>query len=1190
MAEKQIFFDPHRKRWKRLRRVIDAVAVVTTLVVAGFVFNSLRGQPLPELLLPTPRHNYRALDYRTYRGPHDRTPLLKNSRPGMQPRRKSSLKPADIPLNTGEGVRAAYYVPYDATSYSSFKEHVRQIDLLFPEWLHVDAPNGVLLAMSSENTLHEYPIVDNGTVHDPDDLNKIKHVIQDTRVDTQIFPHLNNFNPHTQKWDPAIGDVLADDSKRALLEGQIMRFFTALPAYAGLSLDFENLRDTQYPIYMTFVGELYAQMHPRNLRLYVTAGVSTQDAYLKQLAANSDGIVLMNYDQHEVESDPGPIAAQSWFIANLQRAKNLVPLSKLICAVGNYGYDWTMSIPQPVKRRHGRKARLAKPQVVNTEDLSVSDVWQRASDADADLNLDYDTLNPHFEYIDEDANQRHVVWFLDGVTVLNELRGARELGFQTFALWRLGEEDASLWNVWDKPSSPAALQALGAVQPGHDVDTEGEGEIIRVTGLPKSGKRTVEIDSDEPDPRKKLIIDEHMDVYPNTYIIQQYGYHPGEVALSFDDGPDPKWTPRILDVLKRKGAHATFMMIGEEAQQHIALMQRVVREGNEIGNHTFTHPDISEISQRQLDWEVNLTDRLFAAKLGVQPLYFRPPYDIDEEPDTDDQSAPVVRIQALGLTTIGNKIDTNDWDERVRKSPQEIAQSVLDQLNRMKTSPQFRGSVILLHDGGGERSVTVAALPVLIDTLRAHGYKIVQVSELMGKTTADVMPKLSFWQQVRTWPDSVAFSTLSIMFNFIVFVFFIGDVLMSARLILVGIFAIVDRLRRPHRTASPGFNPRVAVLVPSFNEEKVIVRTIRSVLNSDYDNLRVIVIDDGSNDRTADVARDAYAAEIRAGRVQVLEKPNGGKAAALNFALNLLDEEIYVGIDADTVIAADAISKLIPHFEDREIGAVAGNAKVGNRVNLWTRWQALEYITSQNFERRALDLFNVVTVVPGAIGAWRTEAVKKAGCYPVNTVAEDADLTMSLLEQGLKVVYEDRSLAFTEAPIDARGLMRQRFRWSFGTLQAVWKHRAAFVRNKAMGLFALPNILIFQMLLPLVSPFIDIMFVYGIFHYFIDRHYHPEAASAANFQKLLVYFLAFLVIDFFTSMVAFSLERRHPANKGDGWLLFHIWLQRFSYRQLFSVVLFKTLKRAIDGKPFNWDKLERTARMSKRTEALTETR
>src|SRR5665213_3795030 len=232
----------------------------------------------------------------------------------------------------------------------------------------------------------------------------------------------------------------------------------------------------------------------------------------------------------------------------------------------------------------------------------------------------------------------------------------------------------------------------------------------------------------------------------------------------------------------------------------------------------------------------------------------------------------------------------------------------------------------------------------------------------------------------------------------------------------------------------------------------------------------------------------------------VLTKPNGGKAEALNFALRQTNEEIYVGIDADGVIAHDAIARLVCHFANPKIGAVAGNAKVGNRVNLWTRWQALEYITSQNFERRALDLFDVVMVVPGAIGAWRTAAVKDGGGYHTNTVAEDADLTMSLLEQGYKVIYEDRALAFTEAPVNARGLMRQRFRWSFGTLQAIYKHQRAFLNNKAMGLFALPNILIFQILLPLVSPFIDLMFIAGTVHYLIDRHFHPETASAGNFE------------------------------------------------------------------------------------------
>jgi cellulose synthase/poly-beta-1,6-N-acetylglucosamine synthase-like glycosyltransferase len=231
----------------------------------------------------------------------------------------------------------------------------------------------------------------------------------------------------------------------------------------------------------------------------------------------------------------------------------------------------------------------------------------------------------------------------------------------------------------------------------------------------------------------------------------------------------------------------------------------------------------------------------------------------------------------------------------------------------------------------------------------------------------------------------------------------------------------------------------VAVLVPAYNEEKVIERTVRAVLASDYPNLRVLVIDDGSKDKTVQIARDSFKDEIAAGRVTVLTKENSGKAAALNYALQHVTEEFFVGIDADTIIHPQAVSMLIPHFLDPQVAALAGNAKVGNRVNVWTRWQALEYITSQNFERRALDVMGAVTVVPGAIGAWRTEYVREAGGYHRDTVAEDADLTMALLQRGYRVHYEDRALAFTEAPTSANTLMRQRFRWSFGILQSVWK-------------------------------------------------------------------------------------------------------------------------------------------------------
>jgi cellulose synthase/poly-beta-1,6-N-acetylglucosamine synthase-like glycosyltransferase len=222
-------------------------------------------------------------------------------------------------------------------------------------------------------------------------------------------------------------------------------------------------------------------------------------------------------------------------------------------------------------------------------------------------------------------------------------------------------------------------------------------------------------------------------------------------------------------------------------------------------------------------------------------------------------------------------------------------------------------------------------------------------------------------------------------------------------------------------------------------------------------------------------------------------------------------------------------------------------------------------------------------VVPGAIGAWRTSAVREAGGYHTDTVAEDADLTMALLRNGHRVQYEDLALAYTEAPINANGLMRQRFRWSFGILQSVWKHRAVFARKGALGWVALPNIVIFQILLPLVSPFIDLMFAVGAIWYFIQKYFHPDSTDPSDFQRLVLFFAAFLIIDFITSAIAFALERRQPEAREDAWLLSQVWLQRFAYRQLFSWVLFRTLKRAIEGQRFAWDKLERTAKMSFRT-------
>jgi cellulose synthase/poly-beta-1,6-N-acetylglucosamine synthase-like glycosyltransferase/peptidoglycan/xylan/chitin deacetylase (PgdA/CDA1 family)/spore germination protein YaaH len=1179
---KQVFFDPQRKRWKRLRRIFDIVAVVSVVVLVLFVIGLVRMTPLPELLLATPKRNFSALQL-------EAAPARGGQKPRRSAHRKTDLKPSEITLNSGEGLRAAYYVEDDPASYSSLRQHIHQIDLLFPDWIHVLTPDGILTSFSMDN--RRFDVVDATGVHGVDHEQRVARTIAAAGNDTppaEVFPLVSNYDPIKQMYLPSIGDFLSNGTSRANFIHQVDQFLAANPSYHGLVINFQEIPGEAQTGYMALLAALYQDFQERKLKLYVNTPVGNDDLDLKYMADHSDGLLLMNYEQHLIGTDPGPVAAQDWFVDNLKTALKVVPKEKIICSLGSYGYDWTMSLPPAEPKHRGKPAKPFVPKVLNTEEMSTQDAWQAAEDADAQVELDPDSLNAHFAYDDDDAHVRHQVWFLDAVTVLNEMRAARALGIQTIALWRLGSEDNSLWKIWDTPIHAEPVKDLAQVEPGYDVHTEGDGDILRITSKMQTGKRVVTMEDDDSVlAGYRSITAETMSSYPLSYTVEQTGYHANEVALSFDDGPDPVWTPKILKILKQYNVVGTFFMIGAEAQNNVGVMQQVYREGHEIGNHTWFHPDISEISTGSVDLELNLTERLFASELGVQPLYFRPPYSIDQEPDTNDQAAPAERIQNLGYVIVGDKIDTDDWDEHPRKNPQEITDSVFRQIDDMQTRSWMRGSIILLHDGGGDRQATVDALPVLIQSLRDRGYKIVPVSELMGKTRAEVMPPLNSHQLWEARVDSIAFFVWAFFNHFVIAVFFVGDILMSARLIIIGVFAVIDRFRKRKNFAGPDYAPRVAVLIPAYNEEKVIVRTIRSVMMSNYKNIRVIVIDDGSKDNTYHAAIDAYPADIASGRLTVLTKPNGGKADALNFALERTNEDIYVGIDADGVIAHDAITNLVCHFANPQIGAVAGNAKVGNRVNLWTRWQALEYITSQNFERRALDLFDVVMVVPGAIGAWRTEAVKTGGGYHTNTVAEDADLTMNLLEQGYSVIYEDQALAFTEAPVNMDGLMRQRFRWSFGILQAIFKHRGAIAKRRAMGLFALPNTLIFQILLPLFSPFIDLMFIAGVINYFLDKHFHPEAASAASFHKLLAFFLGFLIIDFAASALAFTLERKHPASKGDAWLLFHIWIQRFTYRQVFSIVLFKTMKRAIDGKPFNWDKLDRTATMSKKTEELT---
>ena len=321
--------------------------------------------------------------------------------------------------------------------------------------------------------------------------------------------------------------------------------------------------------------------------------------------------------------------------------------------------------------------------------------------------------------------------------------------------------------------------------------------------------------------------------------------------------------------------------------------------------------------------------------------------------------------------------------------------------------------------------------------------------------------------------------------------FLVAIALGIGRILVMGVLAFWQAKREARRTFVPGYQPSVSVVIAAYNEAKVINKTIQTLLDSDYPSLDIVVVDDGSKDDTAGIVRRAYGADPR---VTILTKPNGGKASALNLGIKECRGEIVVSLDADTMFAPDTIAKLVRHFADPAIGAVSGNVKVGNRSNPLTIWQAVEYITSQNFDRRAFDLLNCITVVPGAVGAWRKDAVVLAGLYSSQTLAEDTDLTFKVRRLGYRIITDNAALAYTEAPDTIRDLAKQRFRWAFGTLQCLWKHRPVLFnpRYGAFGFVAMPSLWVFQIAFQAVAPIVDLAIawtlIYGTFITPIANH------------------------------------------------------------------------------------------------------
>ncbi len=1028
-------------------------------------------------------------------------------------------------------VRAAFYVDWDPQSFYSLQKNIDKLNMVVPEWFFIDASTDTLRPAIDMNAL---------------EIMKKSHV--------KIIPLINNINEKkgVGEFDGNIlHRILHNPLKKERLIHDIEKYLT-LYQLQGINIDFEEYTEKSDEPIIAFQKELYQRLHSKGYIVTQEIMPSDEDFNVKELSKFNDYMFLMAYDQHYSTSVPGAICGQQWIEKILDETAKEIPSEKIILCFAGYGYDW--------------------PEDTEATTVTYEQALAGAKQYNAVIDFNNDTYNNYYSYVDGDS-VKHQVYFTDAATNFNTLRFENEYGTAGTALWRLGSEDERLWSFYDRSltkksldNDPFDFSKLRNVNtPVEKPDYIGDGEVLNVIAVPEPGKIKLEVDTADD-----IIAEQQYEQLPTRYVIKKYGNVHNQVILTFDDGPDPEFTPQVLDILKREKIPATFFIVGMEAENNLPLLRRIYNEGHEIGNHTFTHPNIAAVSTERAAAEMESTRLLIEAILGHSTVLFRAPFNADAEPTSEVELRPIALSKQQNYYTIGESIDPNDWEKGVS------ADSIYERTIRQYNANPQKG-IILFHDAGGDRQATVDALPKIIHYFKNKGIQFTTVASLLGKSKEDVMPVVHN-NLVRLDGKIASFGYW--FEHFLTAAFWVAIILGLARIALMAIMAFMQKVR--NNIYQQVYNepllvfPPASIIVPAYNEELNAVKTIYNLLQQDYPNLEIIFVDDGSKDNTYKKVLEEFN-EFH--NVKVFTKPNGGKASALNFGISKTKNEYVICIDADTQLRGDAVTQLMKRFINPlrnrgEVGAVAGNVKVGNENTLLTKWQSIEYITAQNFDRRAFDLVNGISVVPGAIGAFKKSAIEKAGGFTTDTLAEDCDLTIRILRNGYQVVNCSEAVAITEAPETLRQFMKQRFRWSYGIMQSFWKNKDACFnpKYKGLGMISLPNILLFQILLPMLAPLADLMLILSL----IWNRDNP-----ASLHKIEFYYLVFFAVDILVSVIAFAFEKEKFSKL--------LWLipQRFVYRQLMYVILFKAIGKAIQGESQGWGILKRTGNVKQLVSATT---
>jgi peptidoglycan-N-acetylglucosamine deacetylase len=1151
----QIFQASSPSRWKKVKWTSRIILILFIFLLAVLTFALLWGNTPSQLSYQAQSKEYaNVLDpSKPLTIAHNQNRKYKGFKDFLAKKTaEDSLKGANQfyldTTNKNPYIRAAFYTPWNKnTSLPDLEQYGDKLNTIFPEWFFIDT-----LTYTLQTRIDSAGLA----------IMKKKQL--------RIMPIFNNFYTGKDFDGKLLHVILNDTAKRKFI---IQQLVDTLSYYKlqGINIDFEELNEKTNRPLTQFQKELYEALHPLGITVTMDVAIKNDDYDYKKLSAYNDYIVLMAYDQFNNSTMPGPVSAQKWIEEAVDWTASKIESEKIILGFAGYGYDWKLNEDGKIE---------------DVKDITYITAINTARNANAVVNYDNDSYNLYYSYIEEVKTKsglvekfKHEVWFTDAATAFNIFRFSDEYATAGTALWRMGSEDTRMWSYYNKDLSNDALEITPfnfnilctVAYSGNGKPTpigENGGELLDFLYAPQEGKITLQIDSAE-----QLITEQKYVQLPSGYVYKKFAEDTSKIGpghkliLTFDDGPDPEWTPQILDILESKKIAATFFIVGLQGEKNIPLLQRINKDGFEIGNHTFTHGNIAKMSPERAEVELRLTRLLIETITGRSTILFRAPFNADSEPQTYEEIEPLARSKKDNYITVNESIDPNDWEVGV------TADSIVARVIRQ--AEERNASIILLHDAGGiTRKATVEALPKIIDYFEKKGCKFTTVADLMGKTKDDVMPKAasSFTNKLNFIVVEAAYWGGNILFA----LFITGIVLSIGRMVVMAILASVQMKKEKNHhaetlTITESTFAKVTVIVPAYNEQVNAVRTVNNLLQQNYPHLQIIFVDDGSKDNTFKIVSEAFTGMPN---VQVHTKTNGGKSSALNYGINLASTDYVVCIDADTQLKTDAVSELMKKFTSTDVGAVAGNVKVGNEINMITRWQSIEYITSQNFDRRAFDLLNCITVVPGAIGAFKKEAIIKAGGFTSDTLAEDCDLTMRLHRNNYLVKNCNQAISYTEAPETMKQFMKQRFRWSFGVIQCFWKHRDAVLnpRYKNLGMVALPNILIFQMLLPFFAPLADLILVISL----IAAGFGIIPASLGH---IIIYYIIFSLIDIAGAALAFTFE------KEDYKKLMWMIPQRLVYRQLMYYIIIKSFNRAIKGELQGWGVLKRTGNVKQVTTA-----